>query len=131
MSFKDPDGRESHKKYYYPTVEIEDYNVMIDRGNFFDQPIRNDLKAYGNIRKIVTFQDDDCTTGCFLDYLYFKKYYKLIAIDLSKQQKVDADAKSIKQIEFTGDLDRAEGSTMFLIIEKAERDSFRIFKTNS
>ena len=131
MSFKDPYGRESHKKYYYPTVEIEDYNVMIDRGNFFDQPIRNDLKAYDNIRKIVTVQDDDCTTGCFLDYLYFKKYYKLIAIDLSKQQKVDADAKSIQQIEFTGDLDRAEGSTMFLIIEKAERDSFRIFKTNS
>ena len=73
----------------------------------------------------MTFQDDDCTTGCFLDYL--KKYYKLIATDLSKQQKVDADAKSIQQIEFTGDLDRAEASTMFFIIKKAERDSFRIF----
>ena len=115
-----------NKKYYYPTVEIEDY-VMIDRGNFFDQPIGNDLKAYDHIRKIVTFQDVDCTTGCFLDYLYFKKYYKLIAIDLSKQQKVDADAKPIQQIEFTGGLDRAEASTMFFIIKKAERDSFRIF----
>ena len=130
MSFKDPDGRESHKKYYYPTAEIEDYNVMIDRGNFFDQPIRNDLKAYDNIRKIVTVQDDDCTTGWILDYLYFKKYYKLIAIDLSKQQKLDADPKAIQQINFTGNLDRVEGSKMFLII-KEKKGSFRFFKRNS
>ena len=104
---------------------------MIYGTNFFDQPIKDDLKSYNNIRKIATRQGDDYTTGCSLNYPYFKKYYKLIAIDLSKQQKVDADAKSIKQIEFTGDLDRAEGSTMFFIVEKAERDGFRIFKTNS
>ena len=58
-----------------------------------------------------------------LDYLYFKRYYKLIAIDLSKQQKqkLDADPKAIQQISFSGNLDRAEGSTMFFIIEEAKK----------
>ena len=94
---------------------------MIDGRNFFDQPIKNDLKTYDNIRKIDTGQDDDCTTGCLLDYPYFKKYYKLIAIDLSKQQKLDADPKAIQQINFTGNLGRVGGSTMFFIIEKAKK----------
>ena len=85
MPFKDNDGRESHKQYFLPTVEIKDYNVMIDVRNLFDQPIKNDLKTYDNIRKIVTGQGDDYTTGCLLDYSYFKKYCKLIAIDLGKQ----------------------------------------------
>ena len=93
---------------------------MIDVRNFFDQPIKNDLKTYNKIRKIAVGQGDDYTTGCLLDYPYFKKYYKLIAIDLSKQQKLDADPKAIQQINFTGNLDRAEGSTMFFIIEEAK-----------
>ena len=93
---------------------------MIDGRNLFDQTIKNDLKTYDNIRKIATGQGDDYTTGCLLDYPYFKIYYKLIAIDLSKQQKLDADPKAIQQINFTGNLDRAEGSTMFFIIEEAK-----------
>ena len=120
MSFKDADGQKGHKQYYLPTVEIKDYNVMIDGRNFFDQPIKNDLKTYDNIRKIATGQGDDYTTVCLLDYPYLKNYYKLIAIDLSKQQKLDADPKAIQQINFTGNLDRAEGSTMFFIIEEAK-----------
>ena len=81
----DDDGRKSYKQSYLPTVEIKDYNVKIDGRDFFDQPINNDLKTHNNMRKIVTGQGDDYTTGFSLDYLYFKKYYKLIAIDLSKQ----------------------------------------------
>ena len=53
-------------------MEIKDYNVMIDGRNFFDQPIKNDLKTYNSIRKIVTGQGDDYTTGCLLDYPYSK-----------------------------------------------------------
>ena len=49
LSFKDADGQKGHKQYYLPTVEIKDYNVMIDGRNFFDQPIKNDLKTYDNI----------------------------------------------------------------------------------
>ena len=58
---------------------------MIDGKNFFDQPVKNDKVTYENIRKITTGQGDDYTTGCLLDYTYFKKYYKMITMDLSKQ----------------------------------------------
>ena len=73
----------------------------------------DDLKASGNIRKIATGQGDYYLTGCLLDCLYFKKYHTLIAIDLSKQQKLDADRKEKQQINFTGNLDRAEGTVRF------------------
>ena len=48
-SFKAINSQESHKQYYLPTVEMKDYNVMIDGRNFFDQSIKNDLKTYDNI----------------------------------------------------------------------------------
>ena len=120
MSFKDGDSLESHKQYYLPTVEIKDYDDMIDGRNIFDQPIKNHLKIYDNIRKITTGQGDDCTAECLLDYPYFKRYYKLIATDLSKQPKLDTDSKAIQQINFTVNLDKEEGSTMFLIIEEVK-----------
>ena len=85
MPFKDDDGRESYKQYYLSIVEIKDYNVIINCRNFFDQPTKNDIKTLDNIRKIATGQGDGYTAGCLLDYTYFKKHYKLIAIDLSKQ----------------------------------------------
>ena len=78
------DWRTSNKRYYIPNVEIKDYNLMIDGKNYFDQPIKNDKVTYENIRKNSIGQGDDYTTGCLLDYTYFKKYYKMIAIDLSK-----------------------------------------------
>ena len=93
---------------------------MIDGRNFFDQPIKNDLKTYDNIRKIATGQGDDCTIGCLLDYPYFKKYYKLIAIDLRKQQKLDADPKEMQEINFTGNSEKLEDSKIFFIIEEAK-----------
>ena len=57
---------------------------MVDRRNFFDQPVKNDLRIYDNIQKITTSSGDDYTTGYLLDYPNFKKCYKMIAIDLSK-----------------------------------------------
>ena len=78
------------------------------------------MRTYDNIRKIVTGQQDDYTTGCLLDYNYFNKHYKKIAIHLSKQQALDADLKGIQQINFTGNLDRLEGATMFFVIEEAK-----------
>ena len=83
---------------------------------FFDQPVKSDMGPCNNIRKTVTGQADDYTTGCLLDYNYFDNYY----IDLSKQQALDADPKVIQQINFTGNLDWAEGATMFFIIEEAK-----------
>ena len=95
LSFENKDDRNVHTKYFIPNVEIKGYKVIIDGRNFFDQTIKNDLKTYDNIRKIATGQGDDCATGCLLDYPYFKEFCKLIAIDLSNQQKLHADSKAI------------------------------------
>ena len=85
LSFENTTGRTVHTKYYLPTVEIKDYNVLIDGQNFFDQPVKNNLKIYDNLRKIVTGKEHDYKTSCLLDYNYFNKYYKMIAIDFRKQ----------------------------------------------
>ena len=93
---------------------------MIDGKYFFDQPINSMTKTYGNIRKIAIGQGDDYTTGCLLDYPYFKDHYKLIGIDLSKQEALDADPRAVQEINFTANLDRAGNTTMFFIIEEAK-----------
>ena len=97
---------------------------MIDGKSFFDQPINSMTKTYENIRKIVMVQGDDYKTGCLLDYTYFKENYKLIAIDLGKQQELDADPRAIQQINFTANLDRAENTTIFFIIDEAKETVF-------
>ena len=63
------------------------------------------IKQYEEVRKISTGQGDDYTTGCLLDYVYFKDDFRLIAADLSKQKALDADPKAIQQIIFTGQAD--------------------------
>ena len=120
LAFENDTQKASNKRYFLPNVEIKDYNVMIDGKNFFDQPINNMMKTYENIRKITIGQGDDYTTGCLLDYTYFKKYYKMIAIDLSKQQALDADPKAIQEINFTANLDRAGNARIYFILEEAK-----------
>ena len=90
---------------------------MIDGKNCFDQPI---TKTYENIRKIATAQGDNYTTGCLLDYPFFKENYKMIAIDLSKQQELDADPRAIQHFNFTANLDRTGYTTFFIIEETKE-----------
>ena len=94
---------------------------MIDGRNFYDQPINSMNKTYENISKIAIGHGDDYTTGCLLDYTYFKENYKLIAIDLSKQQALDADPRAIQQINFTANLDREENTTIFLLLNKQKK----------
>ena len=110
LAFENDAQRTSNRIYYFPNVEIKDYNVMIDGKNVFDQPAKNDKVTYENIRKITIGKGDDYTTGCLLDYNYLKKYYKMIVVDLSKQQALDADPKAIQQINFTANLDRVENT---------------------
>ena len=81
---------------------------MNDGQNICDQPIKNDLRTYDNIPKSAIGQGNDNTAGCLLDYNYFKKYYKVIAIDLSKQQALDADPKAIQQLNFNGNLKKMQ-----------------------
>ena len=81
------------------------------------QPINNDFKTYGNIGEVASGQGDDYTTGCLLDYLYFKKDYIKIAIDL---EALDADPRAIQQINFTVTLYTAGNTTIFFIIQEAK-----------
>ena len=92
---------------------------MIDGKDFFDQPVKNNKITYENIRKKATGQGDDYT-GYLLDYIYFKNYYKMIAVDLSKQQALDADPKAINQINSTANLDRAGNIRIYFILEEAK-----------
>ena len=104
------------------TLEIKDYNVVNDGINFFDHLVKNNLRTYESIWEIATGQGDYYTTGCLLGHHYFKDYYKMIAIDLSKQQTLDTEPKAIQQIIFTGNLEK-EGNantTMFFIMEEAK-----------
>ena len=122
LAFENDDDRISDEKYYLPTVEIKDYNIVINVENFFDQPIKNNKVTYESIRKIATGQGDDYTTGCLLDYPYFADTYKMIAVDLdlSKQQALDADPRAIQQIDFTANLDRAGNTRVYFILEEAK-----------
>ena len=120
LSFENENERTSHSNYYLPKVEIKNYNVKIDGRNFIDQPKNNKIKTYENIRKIATGQGDGYTTCCLLDYPYFKENYKMIAIDLRKQQALDADRRAIQQINFTAKLNTAGNTAMFFIIEEAK-----------
>ena len=118
--------RNSHTKYFLPRVNITNYNVLIDGRNFYDQPINDIIKQYDEIRKIATGQGDDYTTGCLLDYQYFKDHYNLIAIDLSKQKELDADSRAIQQIEFYGML--KTNSQVCTVLEKSKETMLEFYK---
>ena len=118
LSFENEDDRKSYHKYYVPNVEIKNYNVLIDGNLFSELPVKNIEETY---EKIMQITDDNgyYTRGNLLDFNYFKKHYKMIAIDLSKQ--IELENKDLKQqINFIGNLDRDGGATMFFIIEKEE-----------
>ena len=85
----------SHRKYFLPRVEIKYCNIEIDRRNFYDQPINDLIKQDDEVRKVSAGQDDDYTTGCLLDFAYFKNNCRLIAADLSQQKVLDADSRAI------------------------------------
>ena len=89
---------------------------MINGQNFFNQSVKNNLRTYDRIRKIVTSLGDDYTTGSLLDYNCFNEYYKMIGIDSNQQQALAADPKVIQQINFTGNLEN--NATIFFIIEE-------------
>ena len=111
------DNRKSFLQLYLPRIMIKDFNVIIDKLAFFDLPIKTEEEAYEKIIDIS--KNDEYTTGNLLDYDYFKKYYKLIAIDLSKQQVLQEN-KYLIQFNFIGrlDINTNAGANVFIIIEK-------------
>ena len=93
---------------------------MINGENIFHRSTKNNKVTYENIRKIATGQGDDYTTGCLLDFSYFVDTYKMIAVDLSKQQALDSNPRAIQQINFTANLDRAENTRFYFILKEAK-----------
>ena len=127
LSFGNEDDRTSFSKYYLPKVEIKDFNVLIDGNSFFEIPLKSKEEAYKQI--IEMSKNNDYTTENLLNYEYFSKHYRLIAIDLSRQIELEnPDLK--QQINFIGRLEREERATMFFIIEKKEETTFD-FSQNS
>ena len=116
LAYQTADDRQSYSQFYLPKVMVKDYNVIIDKLVFFDLPIKTEEEAYEKIIDIG--RNNEYTTGNLLDYDYFKKYYKLIAIDLSKQQVLQENEDLIQQINFIGRL--TEAANVFIIIEKKE-----------
>ena len=120
QSFENENHRVSFSKYYLLKVEIKDFNMLTDGKPFFEVAVKNKEEAYDAIIEIS--KSNDYTTGKILDYEYFSKHYKLIAIDLSKQIELEnLDLK--QQINFIGKFEE-NNATMFFIIEKKEEATF-------
>ena len=116
LAYQNDADRQSFSQFYLPRVMIKDFNVFINKLAFFDLPIKTEEEAYEKIIDIS--KNNEYTTGNLLDYDYFKKYYKLIAADLSKQQVLRENEDLIQQMNFIGRLD--EAASVFVIIEKKE-----------
>ena len=116
LAYQNVDDRQSYDEFYLPKVMIKGYNVIIDKLAFFDLPIKTEEEAYEKIIDIS--RNNEYTTNNLLDYDYFKKYYKLIAIDLSKKQELQENEDLIQQINFIGKLEEADN--VFIIIKKKE-----------
>ena len=118
----DTAGIKSNKKYFLPREKIENYNVLIDGRNFYDQPINDIIKQYDEVRKVSMGYGDDYTTGCLLDYAYIKDNYRLNAVYLSKQKDLDVDPRAVQQIVFQGVVGRANNTRIWLytILEQSE-----------
>ena len=92
--------RNGQRKYYLPRIDLKKYNVIINERNFYDNSIESNTEKYRELKKVMTGKEEDYTTGSLLDYDYFKKNYKLVAVDLFKQRELDADPRAIQQLEF-------------------------------
>ena len=128
MTYNRVDGqpnRDYQRKYYLPRIDLNKYNVIIDEINFYDNPIESDIEKYRELKKVMIGKGEDYTTGSLLDFDYFKKHYKLVAVDLSKQKELDADPRTIQQIEFKYML--GTNSTIYWILEKSKETMLEFY----
>ena len=114
-------NRDNQRKFYLPRIDLNKYNVIIDGRNFYDNPIESDIEKYRELKKVIIGKGED-----LLDFGYFKKHYKLVAVDLSKQKELDADPRAIQQIEFKYMLET--NSTIYWILEKSKETILEFYK---
>ena len=121
MGYNRVDGqptRNGQRKYYLPRIGLNKCNVIIDGRNFYEK--------YRELEKVMIGKGEDYTTGSLLDYNYFDKHYKLVAVDLSKQRELDADPIAIQQIEFKYML--GTNSTIYWVLEKSKETILEFYK---
>ena len=118
--------RNGQKKYYLPRIDLEKYNVIIDGRNFYDNPIESDIEKYRELIKVMIGKGEDNTSGSLFDFNYFNEHYKLVAVDLSKQKELDADPRTIQQIEFKYML--GTNSTIYWVLEKSKETILDFYK---
>ena len=119
-------SRNGQRKYYLPRISLNKYNVIIDGRHFYDNPIESDIEKYRELKKVMIGKGDNYTTGSLLDYNYFDKHYKLVAVDLSKQKELDADPRATQQIEFKYILET--DSTIYWVLEKSKETTLEFYK---
>ena len=107
-----------HKKYYQPTVEVKQHNILIDDGNFYDQNVNDSITRYNKLLKLTSGKGEDYTTGCLVDYYYYLKSFNIVAIDLSKQSILDSDPRIAQQLEFIYRLDGNTKAEILTVLEK-------------
>ena len=129
MAYNRVDGqptRNGQRKYYLPRISLNKYIVIIDERHFYDNPIESDIEKYRELKKIMIGKGEDYTTGSLLDYNYFDKHYKLVAVDLSKQKELDADPRVIQETEFKYMLET--NSTIYCVLEKSKETILEYYK---
>ena len=122
----DQPTRNGQQKYYLPRISLNKYNVILDGTNFYDNPIESDIEKYRKLKKVMIGKGENYTTGSLLDFNYFDKHYKLVAVDLSKQKELDADPRAIQQIEFEYML--GTNSTIYWVLEKSKETILEFYK---
>ena len=129
MAYNRVDGqpaRNGQRKYYLPRISLNKYNVIIDGRNFCDNPIESDIKKYRELKKVMIGKERRLYYRSLLDYIYFDQHYKLVAVDLPKQNELDADPKAIQQIEFKNML--GTNSTIYWVLEKSKETILEFYK---
>ena len=122
-AFPNAPVKNSHRQYFLPSLNINDYNVFIDGRNFHDQNISNNFKKYKELRKVMTGRGEDYTTGSLLHHDYWKNNHKLICCNLSKQKLLDSNPKANQQIEFVYKLDNGTDDAQVLTVLEKEKET--------
>ena len=118
--------RNGQQKYYLPRIDLGKYNAIIDGRKFYDNPIESDIEKYRELKKVMIGIGEYYTTGSLLDFNYFDKHYKLVAVDLSKQKELDPDPTAIQQIELKYML--GTNSTIYWVLEKSKENILEFYK---
>ena len=121
MAYNSTNGqptKNGQRKYYLPRIYLNKYNIIIDGRNFYDNLFENNIEKYRELKKVMIGKGEYYTTGSLLDFNYFLKHYKLIAVDLSKQKELDVDPRAIQQIEFKYMI--RTSSIIYWILEKSK-----------